>query len=222
MAKESKILTREQEIFLDLVAKEPYLRRRYYFTGGTPLAAFYLQHRFSEDIDLFSEQEVHMPSIQSFIGKTQKLLKLTQVDYRQFLGLHTFQLFFPNGEILKVDFNYYPFGRIEKGILYKGIEIDSVLDIATNKVHTIVMRQRARDFIDLYFIMQKYGFGLQDLLIKAKTKFDWHIDPVQLGSRLLLAAEQKDYPRMIKKIDHEEWKDFFTNEARKLEKVIFK
>lgn len=44
--------------------------------------------------------------------------------------------------------------------------------------------------------------------IKAKAKFDWHIDPVQLGSRFLIAKETTDYPRMLKKIDHREWKNF--------------
>lgn len=50
-----------------------------------------------------------------------------------------------------MDFNYYPFPRIEKGMKYKNIEVDSILDIAVNKVHTIVMKPWARDFIDIYF-----------------------------------------------------------------------
>ena len=54
MAKKLEILTLEQKRFLDLVSKEAYLCKHYYFTGGTPLAVFYLQHRVSEDIDLFS------------------------------------------------------------------------------------------------------------------------------------------------------------------------
>ncbi len=58
------------------------------------------------------------------------------------------------------------------------------------------------------------------LLIKAKAKFDWHIDPLQLGSRLFLASEVKDYPRMIKKINHREWRDFFISEAKKLKSQI--
>ena len=56
----------------------------------------------------------------------------------------------------------------------------------------------------------------------AKAKFDWHIDPIQLGSRLLEAKDLTDYPRMLKKIDNQEWKEFFIEEARKLKKEIFK
>ncbi len=222
MAKEVKILNNEQERFLDLVSQEQYLCKRFYFTGGTPLSVFYLFHRISEDIDLFSEREINLLPIKAFIGKAQRKLKLKKVDYRQFLGLHSFQLFFPNKEVLKIDFNYYPFPRIEKGIKFKNIEVDSIYDIAVNKVHTIFMQPRARDFIDIYFIIQEKGYSFYDLLMKAKAKFDWNIDPIQLGSRLLLAKELKDYPRMLKEINHREWKKFFVEEARKLKKEIFK
>ncbi len=222
MASKIKILTKEQENFLELVSEEKYLCKKFYFTGGTPLSAFYLQHRISEDIDLFSEEEINLLPIKVFIGKIQKRLKLKKVDYRQFLGLHSFQLFFPNREILKIDFNYYPFPRIQKGIKYKNIEVDSIYDIAVNKVHTIFMQPRARDFIDIYFIIKEKKYDFDDLLMKAKAKFDWNIDPIQLGSRLLIATEVTDYPRMLKKIDHREWKEFFIDEARKLKKKIFK
>lgn len=216
-----EILTPQQIKFLDLVSKEPYLCRTYYFTGGTPLAAFYLQHRLSEDIDLFSDNEVYLPPVRTFIKKIEKPMGIKQIDYRQFLGLHSFQLFFTETDVLKIDFNYYPFPRIEKGMSYKNISVDSVFDIAVNKVHTIAMKPRARDYIDLYFIVQKYGYPMRDLLMQAKAKFDWHIDPVQLGSRFLMASEASDFPRMLKSIDHSEWRNFFIEEARKLKKEIF-
>lgn len=222
MAKKKKILTKEQEKFLDLVSEEKYLCKNFYFTGGTPLCAFYLFHRFSEDIDLFSEKEINLLPIRAFVGKVREKLRIQKVDYRQFLGLHSFQLFFSSRNILKIDFNYYPFERIEKGIDYKNIEIDSVLDIAVNKVHTISMQPRARDFIDIYFILREKRYNLYDLLMKAKAKFDWHIDSIQLGSRLYEARNLTDYPRMLKKIDHQEWKKFFVAEAKKLKKEIFK
>lgn len=222
MASTPKILTGEQERFLDLVSASPSLTKRFYLTGGTPLSAFYLHHRHSEDLDLFSEEEISLLGIRSFIGKVQKTCRLAKIDYRNFYGLHSFQLFFPNKIILKVDFNYYPFPRIEKGMNYKKVAVDSLLDIAVNKVHTVAMKPRARDFIDLYFIVKTTRFSFSDLLLKAKIKFDWHIDPVQLGTRLLEATEVVDYPRMIKKIDHREWKNFFVEEARKLKKKIFK
>lgn len=220
MAKET-ILTIEQEKVLNLVSKEDYLVRKFYFTGGTPLSAFYLFHRISEDIDFFSEQELHLPSIEKFIGKLKQELKLVKIDYKKFLGLHSFYLFFNQENFLKIDFNYYPFPRIERGIKYKNIAVDSIYDIAVNKVHTIAMKARAKDFIDIYFIIQEKRYSFQDLLRQAKVKFDWHIDAIQLGSQLIKAREVKDFPRMIKEIDHDQWRDFFLQEAKKLKKDIF-
>lgn len=221
MAKTLQILTAEQIKLLDLISREPYLCRTFYFTGGTPLAAFYLFHRLSEDIDLFSEQEVNVVAVRSWLKKIQGKLGIKSIDYRQFLGLHTFQLYFSPANILKVDFNYYPFPRIEKGMKYKNITVDSIYDIAVNKVHTVITHPRARDFIDLYFIMREKKYDWHDLVKQAKVKFDWHIDAVQLGLRLLEAAGASDYPRMLKPIKHEEWKSFFLEEARKLKPDIF-
>jgi hypothetical protein len=222
MEQEAKILTPQQKEFLDIVSEEKYLCKKFYLTGGTPLSVFYLYHRISEDIDLFCEEEINLLPIRAFLGKIQKKLKLKKIDYRNFLGLHSFELYFSKKEKLKVDFNYYPFPRIEKGIKYKNIFVDSIYDIAVNKVHTITMNPRARDFIDIYFIIKEKKYSFDDLIMKAKAKFDWHIDPIQLGIAFTQAAELKDYPRMIKKVDHKEWKQFFIDYAIKMKKQIFK
>ncbi len=221
MADKKDILTPEQKVFLSLVSSEPYLCKNYYFTGGTPLAAFYLQHRLSEDIDLFTEEkEVELTQIEKFIKKAHDKLSLQKIEYNQFQGLHSFQLFFSPDNILKIDFNYYPFPRIEKGAPYLNIPVDSILDIAVNKVHTIFMKPRARDFIDIYFIIRDKGYKFDDLIAQAKIKFDWHIDKILFGRHLEKAAEVADFPRMIKPIDHKEWQDFFIKEAEKLKPEI--
>ena len=50
-----------------------------------------------------------------------------------------------------MEFTYFPFERIEKKEKIGNLYIDSLLDIAVNKVFTIYQKPRARDFIDLYF-----------------------------------------------------------------------
>ena len=60
------------------------------------------------------------------------------------------------------------------------------------------------------------------LFISSAVKFDWHIDPIQLGSRLFQASEATDFPRMLVKISNKEWRDFFIHEAEKLKKQIIK
>lgn len=221
--KEKSILTFHQREVLAIIAKENYFTKRFYLAGGSALSEFYLKHRVSEDLDLFREkQEVNPFPLVRFFQTKSKQLKIDRIETRRVLGLHTFFLHFQNGEVLKVDFNYYPFQRIEKGVRFKGLEIESIYDIAVDKVHTIVLKPRARDYIDLYFIIKEKGYAFDNLLMQAKAKFDWDISLIDLGARLLEAAKASDYPRMLKKIDHREWKNFFIKEARKLKKEIFK
>ncbi len=51
------ILSSRQILLLESFGKEKFLKQNFYLTGGTPLAAFYLRHRYSEDLDFFSETE---------------------------------------------------------------------------------------------------------------------------------------------------------------------
>lgn len=54
------------------------------------------------------------------------------------------------------------------------------------------------------------------MLKKAKIKFDWHIDPIKLGSQFLLATELKDYPNLLVDLKERDWQGFFLNEAKRL------
>lgn len=216
------ILNKDQQKFLELVLKEPYILKRFYWTGGTVLSEFYLHHRDSHDIDLFSEdKEIHLPSINKFIGIVGHKMKTKKIIYKRFLGLYTYTLFLPKGE-LKVDFNYYPFKRINTGSKWKGLEIDSLEDITANKIQTISTKARERDFVDLYFIYKKKKFDLKKMIILAKTKFDWHIDPIQLGKTFLQVRDLHDVPKMLIPFDRKKMEKFFLELAEKLKKDIFK
>jgi len=208
--------------FLEAVNKENYITKHYYWTGGTVLSEFYLHHRDSQDIDLFIEdREVFLPPIASFMEKFRRQTKANKLTHETFLGLESFRFEYTD-IVLKVDFNYYPFLRIEKGKKWKNIEIDSILDIAVNKVHTIYMKPRARDYIDLFFIMKAQNYSLEYLIKQAKAKFDWHIDPIQLGNKFILVFKKQDFPKMLVPFNRKEMETFFLKLAKRLEGEIFK
>jgi len=216
------ILTSKQLDFLELVNKEKQITSRFYLTGGTALSEFYLKHRLSEDIDFFSEtEEVDSKIIEAFLSKISSTLGVSKIKRSQFLGLFSYTLIYNDEEMLKVDFSYYPFPRIEKGVCYKDIAIASIYDIAVDKLHTIFMQPRARDYIDLYFIMQEKEYGLRNLFLNAKAKFDWDIDPINLGSQFMRVKEVSDFPYMLKSFSKKEIEVFFFNLAKELEKEIF-
>ena len=50
------ILTKGQELILGEFKKDDWLSSLFYFTGGTALSEFYLQHRLSDDLDFFTQE----------------------------------------------------------------------------------------------------------------------------------------------------------------------
>ena len=190
--------------------------------GGTALSAYYLNHRYSEDLDFFSTTEIDILALDVLLKKVKVSLEIKKMDFQQSFNRNIFFLHTAK-EILKVEFTYFPFEPIEKPVKKGGIFIDSLMDIAVNKTFTISQNPRARDFIDLYFILKKYKrISFPQLLKMARSKFDWQIDPIQLGTQLFKAKDLKDLPRMLKKIDHKQWRNFFLAQARSLSKDIFK
>lgn len=64
------ILTPKQSQFLEFISKDEQITKQFYLTGGAALSEFYLQHRLSYDIDLFTEkQEVDQRLTEAFLKK---------------------------------------------------------------------------------------------------------------------------------------------------------
>ncbi|MFH0943543.1 MAG: nucleotidyl transferase AbiEii/AbiGii toxin family protein [Candidatus Beckwithbacteria bacterium] len=220
------LLTAKQLAFLELIQKQPQLTKRFYLTGGTALTEFYLKHRLSEDIDLFTEkEEVDQKLIEVFLKKETPKLGVKEIKRSQFLGLFNFFLIYKDGQTLKVDFNYYPFPRIAKGINFNGLQIDSLEDIAVNKIQTVFIKPRARDYIDLFFIMKRSNFSnLNKLILEAKAKFDWHIDKIDLVNQFLKVKDitPTEIPKMLVKFSQTKVENFFLQLAKSLKNDIFK
>lgn len=219
------ILTPKQLDFLELVQKEPEITKRFYLTGGTALAEFYLKHRKSEDVDLFTqEREVDPKLIEAFLKKNSPGLSVVHIKRSQFLGLFSYTLVYKDKDQLKVDFNYYPFPRIEKGIKHKNLEIDSLYDIAANKLHTLFMKPRERDYVDLFFILNKGNYSIKRLILDAKAKFDWDIDKMNLINQFIRVKDIKEneLPRVIVPFKKKTMEKFFLDLAKGLKEELFK
>ncbi len=219
---QQSILSDNQKRLLKLLSEDKTICAHFYLTGGTALAEFYLHHRLSEDLDFFSEQEFDPQSISVVLKKIQKAAGVKKIEFQQSFNRNLFFLH-TDTDIIKTEFTYFPFTRIEQKKKIGELFIDSIIDIATNKLFTIYQNPRSRDFIDLYLILKyKAEFTINLLSENAQIKFDTYIDPIQLGAQYMKVKELKDYPRMLEKLDEKVWQDFFISEAEKLSSKVFK
>jgi len=217
------ILSENQKKLLKIISQDKAVCDNFYLTGGTALAEFYLHHRLSEDLDFFSECEFDPQNISVFLAKIKKPAKIKRVEYQHSFNRNLFFLKLRDGDDIKTEFTYFPFARIEKKEKIGHLYIDSIIDIAVNKVFTIYQKPRCRDFIDLYCILEKYKeLTLTDLTKKAQIKFDNFLDLIQLGSQYMEVLELKDAPNMLIKIEDNIWQDFFIAEAKQLSNKIIK
>lgn len=184
------ILTPKQKVLLDLISRQKDLANNFYLSGGTALAQYYLHHRFSEDLDFFSLEEIDPMSIQD------------------------------QGGVMKIEFTYYPFVQIKKPQTINGIKVDSLIDIAVNKTFTLYQQPSSRHFIDLYLIIKTKGWKFKELMQKAKLKFDSTLDPIQMGQQLIKVREVSDYPTMIIELPDKDWQDFWLQEAQNLKEEV--
>lgn len=216
----SSILSENQKKLLSLLADERSISSVFYLTGGTALAEFYLKHRLSEDLDFFSEEEFEPAAISVVLKKIQPKANILRIRHEQSFNRNLFFLELQN-DLIKTEFTYFPFTRIEKKNKIGDMFIDSLIDIAVNKLFTIYQKPRSRDFIDLYLILKKEKkWTIADLVKKATIKFDHYIDPIQLGAQFVKSTELKDYPTLITELKETDWQDFFMTEAKNLSSQI--
>lgn len=213
------ILTLNQKLFLNEFFKSS-LKDDFFLTGGTALSGFYLEHRLSQDLDLFTvNQEISFDNVNRELLKIASNLNLkikNQVASPTFLQY----IFLTNAEDLKVDVvKDVPifFGKIKKK---GGVNIDSLKNIAVNKLLAIFGRVDAKDFIDLFFILKiEKKFEFDELFSKAKQK-DLGLNEFYLANSLLQIENISIFPTMLKPIDKKALTKYFLNLSDTLFKKI--
>ena len=207
------ILTPEQKSLLHSFSASD-LRFSFYLTGGTALSAFYLSHRLSEDLDFFSEEQVGVETLLSFLKSVPDVV---HVQYERKFDRKMFLLRYVNDRILKLEFTTYPFQRCGEGLVVEGITIDSLKDILVNKIMALTDRRDPKDYVDLFYGFKKQReMDLHELLQAAETKFG--IKGVQyiIRGRFLEELPSLGTLMMKEEIDHEAVARFFKAQALSL------
>jgi hypothetical protein len=211
------LLTPLQRSFLALFAELPD-QDQFYLTGGTALAEFYLGHRLSFDLDLFTGQaELVTPlahALEQHCAHHHLEVRATRrfATYVEYLIAH-------NGATLKVDLALDSPFHFEPPILSEhGVLVNSYRDLRVDKLLAYYGRAEPRDAIDLYFILPQEP--LLSLVEQAASKdpgFDLYWMAVALNRAEVFPDELSRWPvQMLVPCDPRQIKTTFRELAIEL------
>lgn len=193
--------------------------KAFYFTGAMALSAYYLQHRLSEDIDIFCPEENLIPIVSR---------KFTQVLARENVDVRVVRSFGDFWEaVLKQDSDEIRFQlAYDTPFLLNalsdqdGLHVHSLDDLAAGKLQALFTRAEERDFIDVYLLVKEAGYTVRTLIDLARRK-----DPGLDEYYLALAFAQVDRlpseaaalrVTLLRPVDLTDLKTFFRNQAIEL------
>jgi len=164
----------------------------FYLTGGTASSRAYLQHRFSDDLDYFVNDDNRFGLwveriVQSLIQSQDWSCKVLMKEER-FARLNLTE----NEVILKLEFvNDVP-ARVGE-VQYHPVlgRIDTAENILANKVTAILDREEPKDFADVWGLCAQKGLSLKEAINGAQGKAIG-IFPADLA-RVLCSVEQADW-----------------------------
>lgn len=186
------------ELLKRLMAEPLFVGTR--LVGGTALALQF-GHRSSIDLDLFG-------TIEEDTDLTTEVLKDMGSTV---LGKCTSRIksYFVNG--IKTDFvryDYYPW--IDDAITEDGLRLASPKDIAAMKMNAIQGRGTRKDFVDMYFLIQRYG--LEQVMQFYMAKYPEYSEyRAMLSLTYFEDAEQSPMPKMFADVPWEEMKHCILN-----------
>jgi hypothetical protein len=144
----------------------------FYLTGGTALSRAYLNHRYSDDLDFFLNNE---PKFSNQVETFVKALNETRLKFEISVTGDSFaRLFIYEADsVLKIDFvNDIPYRTGLPVITPLYNKTDIIPNILTNKL-TALGRYSAKDIVDLVFISLNFSFNWVEIMKEAAEKDMW-------------------------------------------------
>ncbi len=171
---------------LQLLVTEPMVGE-FYLSGGTALA-LQLGHRGSEDLDFFCERSFDPLLLQQ---RLERLGTLTDTE----VGQDTINTYLDG---VKLQFLGYPYPLLEPMVVWEGIKLSSLLDIACTKLITVSMRGSKKDFVDVYVLLQRLSLANMCAAVGRKyTGVDYSVPHLLKSLVYFDDAEGQPMPRMF-------------------------
>ena len=191
--------------------------KMFYLTGGTALAEFYLGHRKSFDLDIFTtEKGLIIPFSYAFEQELKKIFLVKVVRrYETFVEFEVSA----KGDSTKVQLAYDSPFRFENPVDSDiGVKVNDYTDLIVDKLLAFFGRAEPRDTIDLFFILKTEDFWKLIELAKQKDPgFDLYWLAIALHKIKNFPDDLRDWPvEIIKKVDIKELKGLLLNLSREI------
>lgn len=175
--------------------------KNFYLAGGTALA-LQLGHRESIDLDFFCLSNFSNQELKEELNKIGKVKIISEDIGTLYIIL----------DKVKVSFLDYPYKLIFKKQNFENINLANWQDIGCMKLSAISNRGSKKDFIDLYFILQKISLKkLLKLFAKKYKKIDYSQQHILKSLVFFNDADKEPIPKMINKISWFEIKNKIQN-----------
>jgi len=169
-----------------------------WLTGGTCLAEYYFGHRVSLDVDLFTMDQDLFQAARATIQELQVLRTVGEVETVRVTPLFCqFLLRCRDGEVVKIDLTKDIPVSLDEKVRYGNVWLDSLLDLASNKMGCLVHREDAKDYVDLYYLLPHLGLDARQALDLGLQK-EGGLDPLILAAQMqfIQAQPKPDFLRV--------------------------
>jgi hypothetical protein len=150
----------------------------FYLTGKTALSRHYLNHRFSEDLDLFLNKAA---TFKEKVRKVRNALKETELTIQVATAGEAFVRMMLEKDMVTIkvdlvnDIEYHHNGFVRAAFFHK---IDNWRNILSNKLCAL-SRLEVKDIADVIFIARNFAFDWPEIVAEGRQKDLW-VDPIEI------------------------------------------
>ena len=200
-----QIISEKTRANLEILTRTGILKD-FYLAGGTGLA-LQLKHRLSLDLDFFTPKSI---VVKDLIQKLKKIGRLAVEKEAEQTLVCTFKG-------TRLSFMRYEYPCLFGLKKINGVKVADSRDIGCMKIDAVSSRGTKRDFIDLYFILQKITLARTlNFYDKKYKKLSSNLVHIKKSLVYFQDAEKDPMPKMFFPVSWEKVKDFFRKKVKKL------
>ena len=176
--------------------------------GGTGLA-LQIGHRKSFDFDIFLPKPIPKRFFRKVVEVFGDDLE-TRVSTGDILLIKT-------PEDVDIHFVYVWYKKLFEPVKTSSLSLSAVGDIAADKAYTIGRRGQWRDYVDMFFLLKRKIFTLEDIIKMTDEKYDPEFNPRLFLEQLAYYGDIHDFSATFLKESYavDEVKDFLADEVEK-------